>query len=75
MGINSREESGSGLNQQRMLFLSCPNASFAVVVVVFQAAWRETPLGRGLAITAAEAGAGRAAARVVTERLDTRPRC
>lgn len=50
--INSREESGRNLNQQRMLFLSCPNASFAVVV--FLASWREAPLGWGFAIAAAE---------------------
>lgn len=37
-----KERTGN-INQQRMLFLMCPNVSFAVVV--FQAAWKEDPQG------------------------------
>lgn len=47
LGFNGRGESERSENQERMLFHSCPNVSFALVVV-FQAAWRGDSPGSGL---------------------------
>lgn len=55
---------------------SCPNASFARccgLLLFFRQLGERLPWVEGLAITAAQADAGRAAAHVVTGRLDARP--